>query len=175
MCHFVFRREKFSCHQRNRTVDNLRAIEFIGCKVIRNQDTCIHKPCGCYDASRRMHVQLPTVSLLILHLRRGSSCYNFFLAGFAGPGTVSAKPSSNGNFRYESRSRLSPIRPLLFIERGRAPLRAEMLMSKSSGRHDRMRAVRKAAACAVVMYLCALVSDTVVMRASGSTLLQGDN
>ena len=37
-----------------------------------------------------------------------------------------------------------------------------------------MRAARNAAISAAVMYLCAMVSDTIVMRASGSTLLQGE-
>ncbi len=42
-------------------------------------------------------------------------------------------------------------------------------------RHTRMRAARNAAVCAAVMYLCAMVSDTIVMRASGSALLQGED
>jgi hypothetical protein len=44
---------------------------------------------------------------------------------------------------------------------------------KNQGRHTRMRAARKAAVWAVAMYLCAMVSDTIVMSSGGSALLQG--
>ena len=38
-----------------------------------------------------------------------------------------------------------------------------------------MAAARNAAVCAAVMYMCAMVSDTIVMSAGGSALLQGQD